>query len=60
MRIDVAPQADKGLRKPESKRRGLERAAKDGAEIVTTEMALFGWLADASRPQFRAVSALVK
>jgi nicotinamidase-related amidase len=49
-----------GSRKPESRQLALERAAKSGAEIVTTEMVLFEWLGDAAHPQFKAISALIR
>ena len=49
-----------GSRTADNKQSGLERAARNGAEIVTTEMVLFEWLADAAHPRFKAVSALVK
>lgn len=49
-----------GSRTAESKRLGLARAEKAGAEIVTTEMVLFEWLGDAGHPQFKTISALVK
>jgi nicotinamidase-related amidase len=49
-----------GSRKPESKRLGLARAEKNGADIVTTEMVLFEWLGASDHPHFRAISALIK
>jgi nicotinamidase-related amidase len=49
-----------GSRKPESKRFGLSRAERNGAEIVTTEMVVFEWLADATHPKFREIVSLIK
>ena len=49
-----------GSRTADNKRLGLERAARAGADIVTTEMVLFEWLGDAGHPQFKTISALVK
>jgi nicotinamidase-related amidase len=49
-----------GSRHPDSERAGLERARDAGCSIVTTEMALFEWVADKDHPAFRDISALVK
>lgn len=49
-----------GARKPESKQAAIERMARRGAEIVTTEMVLFEWLESCEHPRFRDVVALVK
>jgi nicotinamidase-related amidase len=49
-----------GSRRPESKVAALERLARRGAEIVTTEMVLFEWLESAEHPRFREVVALIK
>jgi nicotinamidase-related amidase len=49
-----------GSRRPESKAAALERLARHGAEIVTTEMVLFEWLESAEHPRFREVVALIK
>ncbi len=49
-----------GSRDPENRRLALDRMARHGAEIVSTEMVLFEWLADASHPEFRRVQALIK
>jgi nicotinamidase-related amidase len=49
-----------GARRPESKTAALERLARHGAEIVTTEMVLFEWLETAGHPRFREVMALIK
>ena len=59
--VPVAVVADAlGARRPESKRLAIERMARHGAEIVTTEMVVFEWLRDSRRPEFRAGLALVK
>lgn len=47
-------------RTTDSHDRALERMARAGAEIVTTEMVVFEWLADAGHPAFREISLLVK
>jgi nicotinamidase-related amidase len=49
-----------GSRRPESKQIALRRMERHGAEIVTTEMVLFEWLASADHPHFRDISRLVK
>lgn len=49
-----------GSRTPESKRIGLARMEAAGATLVTTEMVLFEWVADARHPRFKEISALVK
>ena len=49
-----------GSRRPESKVAALERLARRGAEIVTTEMVLFEWLESAEHPRFREVMALIE
>ncbi len=49
-----------GSRAPESRRIALERMARDGAEIVTTEMVVFEWLRSADHPRFREVSRLIR
>lgn len=46
-------------RLPENKQRALERARQHGAEIITTEMALFEWTRDAAHPAFREVRKLL-
>lgn len=38
----------------------FDRLAAAGAELVTTEMVLFEWLAEASHPRFKDVQALIK
>jgi nicotinamidase-related amidase len=49
-----------GSRRAESKETAIGRMARNGAEIVTTEMVLFEWLGTAEDPHLRAVLALVK
>jgi nicotinamidase-related amidase len=49
-----------GSRRAESKETALRRMERNGAEIVTTEMALFEWLATAEDPRLKEVLALVK
>lgn len=49
-----------GSRRAESKETALWRMEKNGAEVVTTEMALFEWLATAEDPRLKQVLALVK
>jgi nicotinamidase-related amidase len=49
-----------GSRRAESKDVALQRMARHGAEIVTTEMVIFEWLVSAEHPRFRQVMALVK
>ena len=49
-----------GSRLPASGRFGLKRMAQAGAEIVTAEMVLFEWLADAAHPRFRDILKLIR
>jgi nicotinamidase-related amidase len=49
-----------GSRSAESKETAIRRMEKNGAEIATTEMALFEWLATAADPHLKQVLALVK
>jgi nicotinamidase-related amidase len=49
-----------GSRRSESKETAIRRMERHGAEIVTTEMAIFEWLGTAAHPRFREASALVK
>ncbi|MEA1675050.1 isochorismatase family protein [Nitrospirillum sp. BR 11163] len=49
-----------GSRTAENKAAGLRRMAAAGAEIITTEMAVFEWLESAEHPRFREVVALIK
>ncbi|WP_372839205.1 isochorismatase family protein [Phaeovulum sp.] len=49
-----------GSRTADNRTAALQRMARHGAEIVTTEMVLFEWLGDASHPAFREIQALIK
>jgi len=49
-----------GSRRTESKETAIARMARHGAEIVTTEMAVFEWLNSAEDPRFHDALALVK
>ncbi|MDO5612296.1 MAG: isochorismatase family protein [Paracoccus sp. (in: a-proteobacteria)] len=49
-----------GSRSPENKAAALTRMARQGAEVVTTEMVLFEWMRSARHPQFRQIAALIK
>lgn len=49
-----------GSRVEANKRAAIERMARHGAEIVTTEMVVFEWLQSADHPRFRETVALIK
>ena len=49
-----------GSRQAASVRAALDRLARHGADLVTTEMALFEWLGTAEHPRFREAVALIK
>jgi nicotinamidase-related amidase len=49
-----------GSRLPANKAAAVERARGHGAEIVTTEMVLFEWMAASTHPRFRDVLKLIK
>jgi nicotinamidase-related amidase len=49
-----------GARAAESKQTALDRAARHGADIVTTEMVVFEWLRSCEHPQFKAALRLIK
>lgn len=49
-----------GSRDPVDQAAAIERAARHGAEIVTSEMVLFEWLRDARHPRFREIHKLLK
>ncbi|MDN5925670.1 MAG: isochorismatase family protein [Hyphomicrobiales bacterium] len=49
-----------GSRRAESKEAAIERMRRHGAEIVTTEMALFEWLGTAADSHFREIAALIR
>jgi nicotinamidase-related amidase len=49
-----------GSRKNDNRDAALERLARHGVEMVTTEMVVFEWLGTAEHPRFRELSALIK
>ncbi|MGY0772712.1 isochorismatase family protein, partial [Bordetella bronchiseptica] len=49
-----------GSQKLADHRAALRRARGAGAEIVTTEMAIFEWMETCEHPKFRDVLRLVK
>lgn len=49
-----------GSRSPANRDAGLHRAERCGAEIVTTEMVIFEWLATCDHPAFRDILKLVR
>ncbi|MEQ1696464.1 MAG: isochorismatase family protein [Hyphomicrobiaceae bacterium] len=49
-----------GARTAQSKQTAVARMARNGAEVVTTEMVIFEWLATSEHEKFRAAIALVK
>jgi len=49
-----------GSRRAENKEAAIDRMQRHGAEIVTTEMAVFEWLQSAEHPRFREAIALIK
>ena len=49
-----------GSRTADNKQAALSRMARQGAEIVTTEMVAFEWLASAEDPDFKKVISLIK
>ena len=49
-----------GSRRTESKETAVQRMAQNGAEVVTTEMVLFEWLATAEDKRLGDVLALLK
>jgi nicotinamidase-related amidase len=49
-----------GSRKASDKAAALARAAEEGVERVTAEMALFEWLQDRRHPRFREILALIR
>ncbi|MDT4828636.1 isochorismatase family protein [Achromobacter agilis] len=49
-----------GSRKPSDHHAALRRARAHGAEIVTSEMAIFEWMRTCEHPRFREVLRLVK
>ena len=49
-----------GSRHPAEAAAAVERMARHGAEVVTSEMVLFEWLRDAAHPRFREVQKLLR
>ena len=49
-----------GSRRPTDKQAGLDRLARSGVEIVTSEMVLFEWLEHADHAAFRDLIRLIK
>ena len=49
-----------GSRQAESKEAAIRRLERHGAEIITTEMAVFEWLGSAAHPRFREALALIR
>ena len=49
-----------GSRQAESKEAAIRRLERHGAEIITTEMAVFEWLGSAEHPHFREALALIR
>ena len=49
-----------GSRSDSNKQAGLARMQNAGAVLVSTEMVIFEWLADAEHPNFRDALALIK
>ena len=47
-------------RRRESKDTALARLQQNGAELITTEMAVFEWLGTAAHPHFKEASSLIK
>jgi nicotinamidase-related amidase len=47
-------------RRPESRELAMQRIAKAGGTLVTTEMVLFEWLRSAAAPEFRPISKLIR
>lgn len=49
-----------GSRRGDDKEAAISRMARAGAEIVTTEMAIFEWLGTCEHPRFREILAMVR
>lgn len=49
-----------GSRRTESKETAIQRMAQNGAEVVTTEMVVFEWLATAEDKRLDEIIALIK
>jgi len=46
--------------RPRARRHAIRRLERHGAEIITTEMAVFEWLGSAEHPRFREALALIR
>jgi nicotinamidase-related amidase len=58
---EVAVVADAvGSRLPERRQLGLERMRARGVAVVDSEMVIFEWLGDATHPDFRELSRLIR
>jgi nicotinamidase-related amidase len=58
---DVAVVADAtGARRPQDRALALERLARAGIGILSTEMVLFEWLGEAGTPEFQALRGTIK
>jgi nicotinamidase-related amidase len=58
---DVALVADAlGSRQKQSRDLALDRAARAGIEVVSTEMVLFEWLRTAAAPAFKTIAKLIR
>ncbi len=49
-----------GSRRADSREAALRRMERHGAEVVTTEMAVFEWLGTSEHPRFRDALALIR
>lgn len=49
-----------GSRRGSDKDAGLRRAAAAGAQILTSEMAIFEWLRTSNHPEFRRILGLIR
>lgn len=49
-----------GSRRPENRDAAVERLARHGVEIVTTEMVVFEWLGGREHPRFKDALALIR
>jgi nicotinamidase-related amidase len=49
-----------GSRRSDSREAAIRRMERHGADIVTTEMVVFEWLASAEHPRFREAAALIR
>ena len=49
-----------GSRHPLDKEIAIERMAKAGAKLVTSEMLIFEWLQTSNQPEFKAILKIIK